>query len=68
MGARHPSYPEVTAEDAVHCAARAAVRVDTRALAGGRAAGLDRHRGPGAGATRLDASGGACAGAGIASE
>ncbi len=33
---------------------------------GGRAAGLDRHRW--AGATRLDASGGACVGAGIASE
>jgi hypothetical protein len=60
------NLPEVTAEDAVHCAARAAVRVDTRALAGGRAAGLDRHRG--AGAMRPDASGGASVGAGLASE
>ena len=60
-----PGRLEVIAEDAVHCTARAGVRVVTRALARGRVAGPDRHRW--AGATRLDASGGACAGAGIAS-
>ena len=50
-----PGRLEVTAEDAVHCTARAGVRVDARALAWGRVAGLDRHRW--AGATRLDSSG-----------
>ena len=50
-----PGRLEVIAEDAVHCTARAGVRVDTRALTWGRVAGLDRHRW--AGATRLDASG-----------
>jgi hypothetical protein len=50
-----PGRLEVIAEDAVHCTARAGVRVDARALAWGRVAGLDRHRW--AGATRLDASG-----------
>ena len=50
-----PGRPEVTAEDAIHCTARAGVRVVTRVLARGRVAGPVRHRR--AGATRLDASG-----------
>jgi hypothetical protein len=58
----------VTAEDAVHCAARAAVRVVSLVLAGGRITGLARDRHRRAGATRPDASGRASVGAGFASE
>jgi hypothetical protein len=61
-----PRRPEAIAEDAVHCAARAAVRVAIRALTGGRSPGrtasLGRRHGPGR------QRWGASAGAGTASE